>query len=218
MTWREELHPRDARGRFARKGAGRVAPIRATLANIATASDDDLLDLMHRIGTVNRYDGAALRRIDAELARREGLAELPPPEDTPEQKLIDEAVRRGASYAEAFADAYGRSGGHAGPVLERRAGETTHQARRRAYLELVSLEALQAEEATRGHLVAKRCIGVEPVTLWSAHPNVARKCATEDLQRWWDSNGGRKTYTAWQSMLNGRRATATAGNGRDFGL
>ncbi len=221
MTWREELHPRDARGRFARKGTKTAVPIGKTLAHIETATDDDLFDLFHRIGTTNKYNPKTLAKIDAELARREGLAKLPPPTDTPEQVRIDDLVRRGSSYAEAFEDVYGRHGRRASdsdPGVDRRPGESTQKARRRAYQELVALEALQAEEATRGHLLAKQCAGAAPETLWSASPDRARRCASEELKRWWEEQGGRRTYSVFVASLEGRRAAVSAGQGRDFGV
>src|SRR5205085_7457706 len=153
-----------------------------------------------------------------ELARREG-GELPEPDDTPEQKHIDDLVRRGYSYAEAYTEAYGRSGGRAdesAALVDRRKGESLEQARRRAYRELVALEALQAEEATRGNLVHPRCRGVDPVALWSGPPARARKCATEELLRWWEEHGGRHTWTEWRAQLVGTssaRAKAAAHRG-----
>lgn len=216
--WREELHPRDARGRFVRKGTKTAVPIAKTLAHIEKATDDDLFDLFHRIGTTNKYNPKTLAKIDAELARREGLPKLPPPTDTPEQTKLDDLVRRGYSYADAYADVYNKRVTESTHV-ERRAGEPIEKARRRAYAEVVALEALQAEEATRGNLVSKRCPGVHPELLWNANPQQARKCASEDLKRWWEGNGGRHTYRDWKAGTRGHaRETVTAGQGRDFGV
>lgn len=230
MAWREELHPRDGRGRFAPKGSLPAVSIKRTLAALQVASDEDLMDVFHRLSSTKKLDKASLAAIDAELARRDGTADLPPPEDTPAQKHVDQLVGRGWSYAEAYAEAYGRSGKaiaaqERASLVERRKGESLEQARRRAYRELVALQALQAEEATRGNLTSRRCAQVDPMTLWSAPPERARRCASEELQRWWDSQGGRMTYAQWRAQLvttRGARAAAQrsrlAGSGRDFGL
>ena len=228
MAWREDLHPRDTRGRFAPRGSSPAVQIKATLTNLHEASDDDLMDVFHRLSSTKRLDQRSLARIDAELARRDEVAKLPPPDDTPEQIHIDQLVSRGYSYAEAYTEAYGVSGGRedqGAGLVERRAGETPEQARRRAYAEVVALESLQAEEATRGNLLSKKCPDADATALWSAPPARARKCASEELLRWWEANGGRRTYTDFRAQLVGggqaRRAAkdkALAGSGRDFGV
>jgi hypothetical protein len=232
MVWREELHPRDARGRWTHKGSMPAVSIKNTLANLHMASEDDLFDVYHRLSSRKQLDAKTLRKIDAELARREGADELPPPEDTPEQVQIDDMVRRGWSYADAYTEAYGLTHkqeaamkrAEAPGMAERRKGETTQQARRRAYAEVVALQALQAEEATRGNLLAHQCKAIDPTSLWSVAPARARRCASEELKRWWEANGGRLTYREWQARSGDQgarraaRAAAGAGNGRDFGL
>lgn len=230
MAWREELHPRDTRGRFTRKGSLPTVSIKTTLANLAAASDDDLLDVFHRLSATKRLDEKSLRAIDAELARREGVADLPAAEDTPQQRQLDDLVRRGWSYAEAYAEAYGASAGRVdsqqqAALLDRRKGESLEHARRRAYAELVALEALQAEEATRGNLLAHRCRDLDPAALWSGPAARARKCASEELKRWWEDHGGRRTYTQFRATLVGTSGARKAaekvrlgGSGRDFGL
>jgi hypothetical protein len=229
MAWREDLHPRDAHGRFAHKGALPAISIKATLANLRVASDDELMDVYHRLSATKRLDTRKLAAIDAELARREGAPDLAEPDDTPEQLHVDQLVARGYSYAEAYAEAYGTSGrdvdrDQAAALVDRRKGETLEQARRRAYAEMVTLQALQAEEATRGNLTSKRCPGVDPAALWSGPAARARKCASEELLRWWESNGGRTTYTEFRAQLvntsGARRAAENVrlgGSGRDFG-
>ena len=229
MAWREELHPRDARGRFARKGSMPAVSIKTTLSNLQMASDDDLFDVYHRLSSTKRLDKRSLAAIDAELARREGKASLPPPVDTPEQVKVDELVGRGYSYAEAFAEAYGRSSAsvareQADVALDRRRGETREQAIRRSYQAMVALESLQAEEATRGNLLSRRCPHADPRSLWSGPAARARKCASEELLRWWEEHGGRRTYTEWRArfVAPGRARQAAersrlAGSGRDFG-
>jgi hypothetical protein len=233
MAWREELHPRDAKGRFAHKSAIPAVSIRRTLDNPAAASSDELLDVFHRMSSTKKIDAKSLAIIDAELARREGTADLPPAVDTPEQKALDGYLARGWSYAEAYGEAYKRSAVRVErqqqqDLIDRRTGETWEQARRRAYREVVWLEYMQAEEATRGNVIRQECFsrGVDPKTLWTASPARARVCATPELAEWWETQGGRTTYAAWKARLGvggsrGRtaaRAQAGAGAGRDYGL
>lgn len=229
MVWREELHPRDARGRFAHKGTLPAVSIKTTLNNPRAASTDDLLDVFHRLSSRKQLSVKTLKIIDDELKRREGVDELPPADDTPEQKHVDELVRRGWDYADAYAEAYGKSHKQVArerqaALVDRRAGESTEQARRRAYRELIALQALQAEEATRGNLLAKSCRDVDVTTLWGAAPARARRCASEELKRWWEDHG-RLTYGEFRAQLAGTgaaRSSAAAarqrGAGKDFGL
>lgn len=228
MAWREELHPRDARGRFVHKGAAAAVSLKSTLANPSTASADDLMDVFHRLSSQKKLSVRNLKIIDEELARREGTEDLAPADDTPEQRQVDSLVRRGWDYADAYQEVYGR-GGERGEAeqeyatLGPRRGETTEQARRRAYREMVALSALQAEEATRGNLLAKGCENVPVTTLWGAAPARARKCASEELKRWWEQHG-RVTYAEFRAQLGGtgvrraRASAALAGAGRDFGV
>jgi hypothetical protein len=227
--WREELHPRDAGGRFARKGSLAAVSIKRTMSNLAMASEDDLFDVAHRVAARRNANRRDLEAIDRELARREGKADLDPPDESVEARKIDDLVSRGWSYADAYSEAYGTTAGRVtaaqeSALLDRKKGETLEQARRRAYREMVSLQRLQAEEATRGNMTSKRCPGVDPVTLWSAAPARARKCASEELARWWEQNGGRRTYAEWKAQLGTSRRTAKAdaarlvGAGKDFGL
>jgi hypothetical protein len=231
MAWREELHPRDDRGRFARKGALPAVSIKATLTNLRLASDDQLFDIFHRISARKKPSIEQLTAIDAELARRDGtaeLAEVEPP--TENERRTDELVTRGWSYADAYAEVHGLSAKRIAQqqkaaLIDRRAGETLETARRRAYREMMALSALQAEEATRGNLLTHPCRSVDPASLWSATPSRANRCASEELKRFWESHGGRPTYAEWKARLGGdhrQRAAAAAGRGaaagRDFGV
>lgn len=230
MTWREELHPRDEAGRFARKNSLSAVSIKNTLANLHMASDDELLDVFGRLSRAKRLRTKDFLAIDAELTRRDNPdgPGLPEPDPSPEQARVDQLVGRGWSYADAYAEVYeastGRGDEHA-DLVDKRKGETREQAVRRSYAELVALQALQAEEATRGNLVRPGCRGIDPIALWSGRADRARKCASEELARWWEENGGRKNYTQYKAELTGgsagrrrSRATAGAGSGRDFGL
>jgi hypothetical protein len=230
MAWRSDLHPRDAKGRFANKGSLPAVSIAATMANLRAASDDDLMDVFHRLSARKILDKRALAAMDTELARREGIEDLTEATASPEQTRVDELVRRGWSYPEAYAEAYGRSAKRAASqerasLVERQRGESVESARRRAYREMVALNALQAEEATRGNLVTHRCRDVDPTSLWSAPPARARKCASPELLEFWEAHGGRLTYAQFRAQLVGTGAARgvaaaqrQAGAGRDFGL
>ena len=233
MSWREDLHPRDAGGQFAKKdgSAGRVT-LKRVLDDPKSASVDDLLDAFHRVSVRKKPDVKALRAIDSELARREGRTELAPPDPDRNAAKVDELTRRGWSYVDAYAEVYQVDEGKLRRQEERAAlgaakGESTEAARRRAYRELVSLQYLQAEEATRGVVLAKRCAvkGTDPRSLWSAAPARASACASDELKAWWESNGGRMNYAAFRARTTGgsqarakAAASAGAGAGRDYGL
>ena len=158
------------------------------------------------------------------------MTELPEPADTPEDRHLDDLVRRGYSYADAYAEVYQVSAGRVAAeeraaLVDKRAGETREQAVRRSYAELVALQVLQAEEATRGNLLSGRCRDIDPASLWSGRGDRARKCASEELMRWWEEQGGRRTYTEYRAQLVGGRTakvaaekTRLAGSGRDFGV
>lgn len=229
MTWREDLHPRDDLGRFTHKNNLPAVSIKATLANLRMTSDDDLMDVFGRLMKAKRLRTADLKAVDAELIRREGGSDYPEPEATPEERRVDDLVRKGWSYSEAYAYVFDKDAAKMGREeraagVDRRKGETVEAARRRAYAEVVALEVLQAEEATRGNLTSKRCNGVDPATLWAGPVTRIRKCASEDLLRWWEANGGRKTYTTWKgstgdtSARRRSKVSAAASNGRDFGV
>lgn len=204
--------------------------IKATLSNLSVASDDDLLDVFGRLSIAKQLRKRDLAAIDAELLRREGVGEFPAPIATPEQQRVDELVRRGYPYAEAYAEAYGVSPGRVAAeeraaLVDKRAGETREQAIRRGYAEMVTLQALQAEEVTRGNLLSGRCPGVDAASLWSGQGARARKCASEELLRFWEELGGRRTYTEFRAGLVGGRsarvkaeAVRAGGQGRDFGV
>jgi SPP1 gp7 family putative phage head morphogenesis protein len=235
--WIEALHPRDNHGRFVRGGSAPAVSIKRTLANLAAASDDDLLDVFTRVSGRSRMDSLSRRHledIDRELARREGSTELVAIQETPEHRKIDDLVGRGYSYAEAYADVYGHDSAHAAAQhrgeaadINRRKGETREQATRRMYAETTYLAMLQAEERTRGNLLSKAGVaaGIEPASLFSGQRARARKYASEELKRFWSEVTPRQTYSEFRAALIGdSRARARAqesklgGSGRDFDL
>ena len=153
-------------------------------------------------------------------------------ESTPEQEQrIDALTGRGYEYLDAYAEVHGvdpdtlrRQQGHG--AADRQQGETSEQALRRSYDEYTHLRYIEAEGATRGHMLnpAGRQAGIDPVELFSGPTARARRYASEDLLRWWESQGGRTTYTQFRAQVTGGRRdraaaerTARAAAGRDFG-
>lgn len=235
--WDPLAHPRDARGKFIRKGLLSAPSIKGTLANLRDVSDDDLLDVFARISHRSRLDARSRRQLkdlDAELARREGAAGDVDEPETPEQARVDNLVGRGWSYAEAYAEVHGGDVARAGrdqrtqlADINRRPGESREQALRRMYAEVTYLNYLQAERWTRGNLLSReaRARGVDPVGLFSGQRTRARRYASEELKRFWAEVAPRQTYAEWRAAMVGDAAerrrvqvSALAGSGRDFGL
>ena len=178
-------------------------------------------------------DPEELRPADADELLAELDAEREPAVD---QQAADKAARElqvdllvdgGMTFTEAYAQVYAdvQDDGPSGDDLrlaeqqsavdvERRAGETREQTVRRMYEEWVYLRYMDAEQATRGHLLtrAAEARGVDPVDLFSGPAHVARANASEDLKRWWADNGGRKTYTEFRAEILGRASDIEAAN------
>lgn len=201
---------------------------------LAAATDTELLDAFRDISAHSPGPAvdAALRALDAELARREGVAHLTPDPD-PKMRRVDELVAKGWAYTDAYADVHG-----ADPIklrreeraalidTNRRPGERRDATLRRMYADHVAMSYLQAEEATCGNVlnVAGRAKMVDPASLWSGTVARARKYASDELKQWWETQGGRMTFTQYRALFapDADRATtqaaALAGSGRDFGL
>lgn len=225
-AWREEDHPRDERGRFTVKGMQAAASIRRTIAHPQSADDSALLDVFGRIGAkkrLSRRDIAALESLDAELARREAGGE---PAPTPEQVRVDQLVAGGASWDDAYREAYGREGDHLDDDSDRQAGETREQMRRRQFTELTYITMLQAEDWCNGHMLTKEgeSLNMRVVTLFSGPRARAEKYASEELRRFWTEVQPRMTYAEYRAERVGdatgarkaREARRTATNGKDF--
>lgn len=217
-----------------REGARSRPPNPIAGVNLRDLSDDDLLDLW----TAHREREDVWRPVTAELEgrqrRRRSVGDEPlvtwDAPDTPEQRRLDELVAGGVDYRDAYADVYGLArdqllGQERVSVvdLERRAGESRRQAVRRAYGEFVHLQLLEAEQATRGHLLKPEARGrIEPIGLFSGPAARARRWASEDLLRWW-SEHPRLTYQEFAGQVLGGDGAALAaarlrGNARDFGV
>lgn len=175
----------------------------------------------------------ALAALDRELARREGKARLTVDNDSGSRQ-VDELVRRGRSYVDAYAEVHGldpaaldRQQRAALVDAARLPGERREQTLRRMYAEHVYLAYQAAEDATRGNVLsaAGRAKGIEPASLWSGPAARARKYASDELKAWWEAHGGRQTWAQYRAQYVGgaparRRAEAArlAGSGRDYGL
>ncbi|MGH8794551.1 MAG: hypothetical protein ACRDXX_18115, partial [Stackebrandtia sp.] len=186
---------------------------------------------------VSRIDAERARRAKARAAQRRSEPEPAPTEPeprddlTPDQQRVDELVRQGWDWQEAYAEAYSldadeleRQARAAEVDAHRAAGETREDTVRRLYREHVDLQYVAAETATRGHMLSKEGVaaGIDPRSLFSGATSRARRYASEDLQRWWAEHG-RTTFTEFRAQLLGREAdkraaavTALQGNGRDF--
>ncbi len=81
-------------------------------------------------------------------------------------------------------------------LADRRKGESRRTTMRRAYDAWTYERYLQAEEATRGHLVTgpAQSAGVSALSLFSGTLARALKWASSELLEWWDDNGGRVTF------------------------
>ncbi len=198
--------------------------------DLLNLSDDELLDHFHQISQQNKPDAASLHAIYAELGRREG--QVP---DAPADRKIDALMAKGRDYLSAYAEAHNldedllRREQLAGMVdAQRRPGENRERATRRMYDEVTTLNYLQAEDWTRGHMLNATGIsaGVSARSLFGGQRTRARKYASEELARFWSEVTPRQTYAEFRATMLGRpsdiKATAAAsklgGNGKDFGL
>jgi hypothetical protein len=220
----------------ARAAARKANPLHGR--DVTVMSDAELTQVLHDHPA--RLDVAATVRRELQLrqARADQEARQRPlvdwdvhSADTLEQRRIDKLVASGASYAEAYADAYHlsdtqlRNQERASVVdLDRRAGETRRQAVRRAYGEWTHLQYLSAENATRGNVLnaAGRAAGIDPISLFSGPAPRARKYASEELLRWWGDNSRVNFGEFEAAVLTGdTRLLSDAkarGNGQEFGV
>lgn len=157
-----------------------------------------------------------------------GTAEHWGREDTDADRQIDDLLARGYDYVDAYTEVHGGDADRmrreqASGLVDRSAGQSTEQAIRRDYDQLVHLQWLQAETELRGHLLTAQAehSGITALELFSGPLSRARKWASEDLQRWW-ADHPRLTYAEFRAQVLGDNAAATAremrvrSNGRDF--
>lgn len=190
--------------------------------------DDELFDTFARLSKQDTLDEPLMQRLIADMDRRErGTGEVP--ELTPEQKRVDELVAGGRDFLSAYAEVHGKDEGElkgeqGRTAVDRRPGETSATAVRRSYDEFTHVNYLQAEKATRGHMLNKRgqADGVDPLTLFTGPISRARRYASEELMRWWSTNG-RMNLTQFRAEVSGgakdraaAKKTRQLSNAKDF--
>lgn len=209
----DEYGPRDDSGRWVGYGGARASDtLRRVLGAPEQASDDEVMDAFGRLSRVKKLTADRVALLDvlgAELDRRDereraARAEAEDPPEVREARLrADELIAAGVPWSEAFQEAFAAVAGDEGALtdVDRRQGETREQTRRRLYQEQTYLVMLQAEAHCRGHLLTAACRerGVSPAALFSGPANRARKCASEDLLRFWTEVEPRRTYQEWRS-------------------
>lgn len=204
--------------------------------DLASLTDDDLYGMFHDLGSQQDVPDTAFQRLNDEMVRREaaeawGIVDgLAPGKLDERQQQLDNLLADGWDYFDAFAETYGGDAytlarsANASATVDKTGGETLDQAAKRAYTEWNDLQYLQAEQATRGHMLTAegRAAGIDPVSLFSGNTARARKYASEDLQRWWVDNP-RLTFAEFKAQTLGRQSdqaaaatTALQGNGRNF--
>ena len=244
MDWRawnaaHPERPRDARGRWVKRGGSASGPLADILQNAArpraaisdeqirAMDDDQLYETFADISAGDSLDEGLARRLIADMDRREELARLdrehpwlaPAPEAW-DWNAPAEIVEPSARHR--LDDAGRRQ--HAAAAVDRRPGESVDRAVRRAYDEHVHLAYLAAEQATRGHVLnrAGAAAGINPIDLFSGPLSRVRRYASEDLLRFWAQHG-RLNFTEFRGGVLGRerdlaaaRATAGLSAGKDF--
>jgi hypothetical protein len=244
-------HHSQSNGRFIPKASRgpKEHSLRTMTGRLATALEGrptrELNRLLRDIRAEPKRAGRAqeLQALAAELARRKGVKQLKARDDR-RSKRVDQLIARGMSYTDAYAEAHGLNVKELAQAqrdalvdAERRPGERREQTLRRMYHEYVAAEVFAAEEATRGVLLsreaeirnaragragARKVTAVRPSALWTGNPDTARKYASEELKRWWESRGGRMTWEQFRAQYVGtakqRQGRRQAGTGRDFGL
>lgn len=207
------------------RDAGDAKP---TAEQIAALPDDELFDMFARLSKEDTLDEPLMQQLIADMDRRERGAGSPP-ELTPEQKRVDELVAGGRDFLSAYAEVHGKDedelkGEQGRTAVDRRPGETSAAAVRRSYDEFTHVNYLQAEKATRGHMLNKRgqADGVDPLTLFTGPISRARRYASEELMRWWSTNG-RMNLTQFRAEVSGgakdraaAKKTRQLSNAKDF--
>lgn len=189
--------------------------------------DDELFDLFARLSKEDTLDEPLMQRLIADMDRREQNTK--PPDLTPEQRRVDELVSGGRDFLSAYAEVHGQDedalkAEQGRSAVERRPGETSAAAVRRSYDEFTHINYLQAEKATRGNMLNKRgkADGVDPLTLFTGPISRARRYASEELMRWWSTNGRMNLTQFRAEVLGGAKDRAAAkktrqlSNAKDF--
>jgi hypothetical protein len=191
-------------------------------------SDDQLFDKFAELSKQDTLDEPLMQRLIADMDRREQGAGAPA-ELTPEQQRVDELVAGGRDFLSAYAEVHGKDENalkaeQGRTAVERKSGETSAAAVRRSYDEFTHVNYLQAEKATRGNMLNKRgkTDGVDPLTLFTGPVSRARRYASEELMRWWSTNGRMNLTQFRAEVLGGAKDRAAAkktrqlSNAKDF--
>lgn len=195
---------------------------------IKAMGDDELFNVFAELSKKDTLDEPLMQRLIADMDRREQGAGATP-ELTPEQKRVDELVTGGRDFLSAYAEVHGKDenvlkGEQGRASIERRPGEKSAAAVRRSYDEFTHVNYLQAEKATRGNMLNKRgkTDGVDPLTLFTGPVSRARRYASEELMRWWSTNGRMNLTQFRAEVLGGAKDRAAAkktrqlSNAKDF--
>lgn len=195
---------------------------------IKAMGDDELFDKFAELSKQDTLDEPLMQRLIADMDRREQGAGKPA-ELTAEQKRVDELVAGGRDFLSAYAEVHGKDenvlkGEQGRSAVERRPGEKSAAAVRRSYDEFTHVNYLQAEKATRGNMLNKRgkTDGVDPLTLFTGPVSRARRYASEELMRWWSTNGRMNLTQFRAEVLGGAKDRAAAkktrqlSNAKDF--
>lgn len=145
----------------------------------------------------NLHDDDLVDAVLAELERRE----------EPQEELVDEAAQLRAMLEQ-----------------DRRPGESLDQLVDRLYGDATYARYVEAENATRGHMLNRAGLAaeVDPYSLFHGPARRAAKYASRELLDWWQENG-RVTWIEYKARMLGRpsdiRAAAAAKRrAADFGL
>lgn len=135
-----------------------------------------------------------------------------------QQAELDRRIADGEDYIEAYAAVHGLDA----DAMRREQGPKLTSAQvKEAYEEHVHLQYLDAETATRGHLLSPKgkAAGKDPVTLFSGSLNQVRTFASEELLRYWQQHE-RLTFADFKANVAGDtaaiKARASRSNGKDF--
>ncbi|MBA9003673.1 phage minor capsid protein [Thermomonospora cellulosilytica] len=200
-------------------GPGQAAiddPQRPDPADMTEAElDQALMDALAGEGDQGWIDALAaeIDRREAEARAREQARERDRRRrEEREQQLADrviELIDQGWPEEDAVAEVYGisverqrrqraiddlRAQGYSGAGFEELA--------RQAYRDYVHQQWLDAEAATRGHMVTRegQARGIDPRSLFTGPEARARRYATDDLKAWWDEHG-RLTFEEFKAQL-----------------
>ena len=246
--WLEDLEkyeswwPRDARGRWVKRGHLGTGQLLNALrdtdnpsrhlgdTDIRQMEDTQLFDFFSVMSKRRQLDEPLMNRLLKDMDRRDRAKPFYMDEDlTPQQQRVDELVAGGRDYLSAYAEVHSADEAQLGRdeaagAVVRQGGETLQQAVRRSYDEWLHMTYLEAEKATRGHMLnrAGQQAGIDPLTLFTGPVSRARRYASEDLMRWWRNNK-RMNLTEFRAQVLRRdrdraaaAVTAAQSTGRDY--